>query len=97
MEEKANEIIKEGRTVKTELLPREEALKIPDLIRTKVNLIPESVKLIRVVNIENLDQQACAGCHVKNTAEIGGIEIIKLENKGKENRRIYFRAKNQKQ
>lgn len=90
-EKKANEIIARGLPVEMRILPREEAFKIPDLIRTKVNLIPESVKEIRVVRIEGLDEQACAGAHVKNTSEIGGIEVVGAENKGKENRRIYFR------
>jgi len=92
-EKKANETIARGISVDLRILPREEAFKIPDLIRTKVNLIPESVKEIRVVRIEGLDEQACAGAHVKNTSEIGAIEVISAENKGKENRRIYFRLK----
>jgi misacylated tRNA(Ala) deacylase len=92
--EKANEIIQEGREVRIKILPREEAFKIPDLIRTKINLLPETVQRIRVVEIEGLDQQACGGCHVANTREIGGIEITKMENKGKNNRRVYFVLKN---
>ena len=53
--------------------------------------IPKSIDEIRVVEIENFDQQACGGTHVKNTSEVGHIEIIKAENKGKNNRRIYFK------
>ena len=88
-EKRANEIISEGHEVKTSVLPREEAFKIPDLVKLK-KLLPESIKDIRIVEIVGVDIQACGGTHVKNTKEIGGIKIIKTENKGKNNRRIYF-------
>ena len=52
---------------------------------------PEDIKEIRTVTLESLDTQACGGTHLKNTSEIGKIEIFKTENKGKDNRRIYFR------
>ena len=89
--EKSNEIIKGNRPVKTTLMPRQEAFEIPDLIRTAKNLIPESVKTIRIVDIKDLDTQACGGTHLKSTGEIKGLEFIKAENKGKNNRRIYFK------
>ncbi len=91
-EEEVNRIINEGHDVSLSLMPREEAFKIPDLVKLK-KLLPESIKTIRVVNIDGVDIQACAGTHVKNTREIRGIEIIKVENKGKNNRRVYFKLK----
>lgn len=90
-ESRANFIISSASPVILSLLPREKAFKIPDLIRTNVLLLPETVQTIRVVEITDFDQQACGGAHVKNTSEIGGIEITGTENKGKNNRRIYFR------
>jgi misacylated tRNA(Ala) deacylase len=59
-----------------------------DLIRTKVNLIPDTVKEIRVVNIVGLDKQADGGTHVRSTAEVGRIRVVKTESKGKGNKRI---------
>ncbi|MBR9677789.1 MAG: alanyl-tRNA editing protein [Nanoarchaeota archaeon] len=87
---KANLLIDKGAEVSFEFMPRERADKEPDLIRTKVNLIPLFVKTIRVVKIKGLDMQACAGTHVKNINEIGRIVITRAQNKGKNNRRLYF-------
>ncbi|NQV97669.1 MAG: alanyl-tRNA editing protein [Acidimicrobiaceae bacterium] len=69
-------------------LPRDTAVQDEDLIRTKVSLIPESVKEIRVVDIVGLDKQADGGTHVRSTAEVGRIKVLKTENKGKGNKRI---------
>ncbi len=91
-EDEVNRIIKEGHEVRLSLMPREEAFKIPDLVKLK-KMLPESIKIIRVVTIDGVDVQACAGTHVKNTSEIKGIEIVKVENKGKNNRRAYFKVK----
>lgn len=88
-ENEANKIIEQGRNVILKILPREEAFKIPAIVKLRM-AFPENIKNIRIVEIEDFDQQACAGTHVKNTKEIGKIEIIKTENKGKNNRRIYF-------
>ncbi len=84
----ANRLIQENRPVKTRVLPRDEALKIPDLVRLAMDL-PDREE-IRVVEIEGIDTQACGGTHVKSTGEIKGIKMIKAENKGKSNRRVYF-------
>jgi misacylated tRNA(Ala) deacylase len=84
----ANEIIKEDHRVETALLPKAEALSIPDLFRLSVEL-PDREE-IRVVRVEGVDAQACGGTHVRSTAEVGGIKLIKAENKGRANRRIYF-------
>ena len=90
MERGANEALAENRQVKVYELPREEALGNPDLIRTQVNLVPERVKTIRIVEIENLDTQADGGTHVANTREVGEIEITGHKSKGRRNKRIEF-------
>lgn len=69
-------------------MPRDEALADPDLIRTKVNLIPEFVTTIRVVDIDGLDRQADGGTHVRNTREVGTVSVIKAESKGKSFKRL---------
>ena len=76
--------------VKTNILPRKDAFKIPDLIRTKINLLPEGIKLIRTVEIVGLDLQADGGTHVHNTSEVGPIRIVNYKSKGKINKRIYI-------
>jgi len=88
IEAEANRIVAANLPIRVKFLPREAALKIPDLVRTKVNLLPPDITNIRVVEIEGLDQQADGGTHVKTTREIGGIKIVKTENKGKNNKRI---------
>jgi misacylated tRNA(Ala) deacylase len=69
-------------------LPRVEALADPDLIRTKVSLIPEHVDPIRVVDIAGADRQADGGTHVADTAEVGRVQVVKTESKGKGNKRM---------
>ncbi len=86
--EKANRIIEQNLPVTTRILPRTEALAIPDLVRLAMD-VPDR-KEIRVVIVEGIDLQACGGTHVKSTIEIGKIKMIKAENKGKANRRVYF-------
>jgi len=71
-------------------IPREEAFLIPDLIRTKINLLPEHISEVRVVEIEGLDLQADGGTHVKNTSEVGKVRINDYKSKGRENKRIYL-------
>jgi misacylated tRNA(Ala) deacylase len=88
IEEKVNTEIKKGLAVSAEILPREEAEQIPDLIRTKVNLLPPDLQQIRVVKISDLDLQADGGTHVQNTSEIGTIKIVGFKSKGKINKRI---------
>ena len=77
-----------GIVVKT--LPREEAFQIPDLIRTKINLLPEGIKEVRTVEIVGLDLQADGGTHVNNTIEVGHIRVVDYKSKGKINKRIYI-------
>ena len=77
--------------IKTRILPREEAFKIPDLIRTKINLLPEGISQVRIVEIVGLDLQADGGTHVQNTGEVGTIKIVDYKSKGKINKRIYIK------
>ena len=76
------------RPIVVSFLPRAEAVLDADLIRTKVSLVPESVAELRVVDIVGLDKQADGGTHVRSTAEVGRIKVIKTESKGKGNKRI---------
>jgi misacylated tRNA(Ala) deacylase len=84
-----NQEVASARPVKVSILPREEAFQIPDLIRTKINLLPEGIKEVRVVEIVGLDLQADGGTHVNNTQDIGRIRIMDYKSKGKINKRIY--------
>lgn len=83
VEGKLNAELSKDLPVRVGFLPRAEALADPDLIRTKVNLIPESVDPIRVIDIEGLDKQADGGTHVRSTAEVGRVRVSKTESKGK--------------
>jgi misacylated tRNA(Ala) deacylase len=91
VERKLNEELVKGYPTEILFLAREIALQDPDLIRTKVNLIPEFVEEIRVVDIKGLDRQADAGTHVRSTLEVGRIEVVKTESKGKSNKRMRIR------
>jgi misacylated tRNA(Ala) deacylase len=88
--EETNKVISKALDINIYMLPREEAFKIPELVKLKM-ILPESIKIIRVVEIDGFDKQACAGTHVKNTSEIGNIELIEVKNKGKNNRRVYWK------
>ncbi|HEY3013754.1 MAG TPA: alanyl-tRNA editing protein [Nocardioides sp.] len=76
------------RPVAVSFIPRAEAVLDEALIRTKVSLVPESVREIRVVDIVGLDKQADGGTHVRSTAEVGGVRVVKTESKGKGNKRV---------
>ncbi|MFV1857779.1 MAG: alanyl-tRNA editing protein [Anaerolineales bacterium] len=88
IEEKINSEVQAARPVTAEVLPREEAFRIPDLIRTKVNLLPEGIQEVRVVEINGLDLQADGGTHVGNTSEVGRIRIVDYKSKGRINKRL---------
>jgi misacylated tRNA(Ala) deacylase len=88
IEIKINHEVDAGRDVRTEILPREKAFEIPDLIRTKINLLPEAIKEVRVVEIDGLDLQADGGTHVANTSEVGSIRIVDYKSKGAINKRL---------
>jgi misacylated tRNA(Ala) deacylase len=83
-----NEAVTADRSVRVLLLPRAEALADPDLIRTKVNLIPERVDPIRVIDIDGIDRQADGGTHVSRTGEVGRVRVIRTESKGKAFKRM---------
>ena len=86
--ELVNVEIQADRPVTVSFLPRSDAQRDQDLIRTKVNLIPETVSEIRVVDIVGLDKQADGGTHVASTVEVGWFEVVKTESKGKGNKRL---------
>jgi misacylated tRNA(Ala) deacylase len=88
VEEMVNAQLRADRPIAVSFLPRAEAVLDDDLIRTKVSLVPESVAEIRVVDIVGLDKQADGGTHVRSTAEVGRIRVVKTESKGKGNKRI---------
>jgi misacylated tRNA(Ala) deacylase len=88
IEAKVNTELRSGREVLVNVLPRDEAFAIPDLIRTKVNLLPPGIEEIRTIEIVGLDLQADGGTHVSNTTEVGGIRVTGYESKGRINKRI---------
>ncbi len=88
VEQKLNVALQHDHPVHVSFVPRTDALTDPDLIRTKVNLIPESVDPIRVIDIEGLDKQADGGTHVHSTGEVGHVRVVKTESKGKANKRM---------
>ncbi len=89
IEEKINIEVAAARAVKVQILPRAVAFAIPDLIRTKINLLPEAISEVRTVEIVGLDLQADGGTHVANTSEVGAIKISKYKSKGGINKRLY--------
>lgn len=90
LEERCNAEIAADRSVEVSFLPRDEAVLDRDLIRTKVNLIPDHVTEIRVVDIVGLDRQADGGTHVASTGQVGRLEVVKTESKGKGFKRVRF-------
>jgi misacylated tRNA(Ala) deacylase len=88
VEGKLNDALARDVPVHVLFLSRADALTDPDLIRTKVSLIPESVDPIRVIDIEGIDKQADGGTHVRATGEVGRVRVVKTESKGKANKRM---------
>jgi misacylated tRNA(Ala) deacylase len=88
VERRLNDALGKGHEVRVLFLPRSEALQDPELIRTKVNLIPEFVDPIRVIDIGTIDRQADGGTHVANTSEVGPVRVVGTESKGKGNKRM---------
>lgn len=88
IESKVNTELAAARDVRVAILPRAEAFAIPDLIRTKVNLLPEGIDEIRTIEIVGLDLQADGGTHVANTRDVGRIRVTGYESKGRINKRI---------
>ena len=90
IEDAVNLEIENALPVSWRTIPREEAFQIPDLIRTKINLLPPDIDQVRIVEIQGLDLQADGGTHVKNTSEVGRVKIADYKSKGRENKRIYL-------
>jgi misacylated tRNA(Ala) deacylase len=88
IEEKINVEVAQARPIHVKILPRDEAFQIPDLIRTKISLLPPGIPEVRTVEIEGLDLQADGGTHVANTSEVGRIRVTDYKSKGKINKRI---------
>jgi len=88
IERSINEEVRAERSIRTAFLPRKEAFNIPDLIRTKINLLPEHIQEVRIVEIEGLDLQADGGTHVANTSEVGPMRIVDYKSKGAINKRL---------
>jgi misacylated tRNA(Ala) deacylase len=88
VEERVNAEVTADRAVAVTVLPRAEALAIPDIIRTQTNLIPPDETEVRIVDIVGLDTQADGGTHVASTRQIGRVQVTKVENKGRQNRRV---------
>ena len=88
IEEKINAEVAQARPTRVQILPREAAFQIPDLIRTKINLLPAGIAEVRTVEIVGLDLQADGGTHVANTSEVGRIRVVDYKSKGKINKRI---------
>ncbi|MDX9990413.1 MAG: alanyl-tRNA editing protein [Anaerolineales bacterium] len=92
IEAAVNREVAAAHEVRVKILPREEAFQIPDLIRTKINLLPEGISEIRTVELVGLDLQADGGTHVHNTSEIGAIRVVDYKSKGAINKRIYIKV-----
>jgi misacylated tRNA(Ala) deacylase len=89
IEQAINAEVAAAREVRVAILPRAQAFAIPDLIRTKINLLPEGIPEVRTVEIVGLDLQADGGTHVRNTADVGELKVVDYKSKGKINKRIY--------
>ena len=94
IERLVNEAVAADYPIRVYTLPREKAFAIPDLVRTKINLLPPGIEEVRIVEIVGLDLQADGGTHVNHTSEVGGITITRTENKGRINKRLEIMLKN---
>lgn len=90
IETRVNDEIARQREVRVQILPRQEAFQIPDLIRTKINLLPAGITEVRTVEIVGLDLQADGGTHVVNTREVGRVRVVDYQSKGKINKRLHI-------
>jgi misacylated tRNA(Ala) deacylase len=92
VEAACNAEVSTNRRIDVRVLPRAEAFELPDIIRTATNLVPPDVEDVRIIDIVGLDQQADGGTHVASTKQIGRIEVVKIENKGRGFRRLRIRV-----
>ncbi len=91
IEDAVNAEVVNNRRIEARVLPRADAMAIPDIIRTQTNLVPQDVPDVRIVDINGLDVQADGGTHVASTAQIGKVQVVKVESKGRQNRRVRIR------
>lgn len=91
IEDACNIEVAADRRIDVKLLPRDDAMRIPDIIRTATNLLPPDLSEVRIVDIVGLDTQADGGTHVASTRHVGRLEVVKVENKGRANRRLRVR------
>jgi len=89
IEAAVNKEVDKALAVRVDILPRQKAFEIPDLIRTKINLLPPEIQVVRIVELVGLDLQADGGTHVHNTSEVGRMRVVDYKSKGKINKRIY--------
>ncbi|MGQ7276713.1 alanyl-tRNA editing protein [Brevibacillus thermoruber] len=87
-----NRVIAADHPISYRTIGREEAERIPGIIKTVVSLLPPSIREVRLVSIDSVDEQACGGTHVKRTGEIGRLEITDVKSKGKNNKRLEVRV-----
>jgi misacylated tRNA(Ala) deacylase len=90
IETAVNKEVAAARETRVNILPRAEAFQIPDLIRTKINLLPEGITEVRTVELVGLDLQADGGTHVHNTSEVGQMRVVNYKSKGRINKRLYI-------
>lgn len=90
IEAKVNAEVQAAREVHVHVLPRAKAFAIPDLIRTKINLLPKGITEVRTVEITGLDLQADGGTHVANTREVGQVHVVDYKSKGRINKRLHI-------
>lgn len=90
IEQAVNREVEAAHPLRVQILPRETAFQIPDLIRTKINLLPPEIQEVRTVEIVGLDLQADGGTHVANTREVGPIRVVDYKSKGRINKRLYI-------
>jgi len=95
IEARVNAEVAKDHEVRVAILPREEAFQIPDLIRTKINLLPPQIQEVRTVELVGLDLQADGGTHVANTREVGRVRVVDYKSKGAINKRIYIELEEQ--
>ncbi len=96
IEAAANRELQAGREIRVQILPRDQAFQIPDLIRTKINLLPEGIQQVRTVEIVGLDLQADGGTYVRKTSEVGTLRVTDYKSKGAINKRIYIEVQDKK-
>lgn len=89
-ESEINSWVEDSIPVKITMIPREKAIRKLDHARTRIDLLPKTISILRIVTVEGIDSVACAGTHVRNTSEIGRFHVTKTSSKGKGRKRFEF-------